>query len=90
MGPKLRDCKPEQPGTKEYGKMLKRIHILGDGRVPAKEGENWKTEGQKKEELREKSIRGFQISLKWKVSWRGKVCGTSRERKCAAGQRSFA
>ena len=37
MGPKLMNCsKLEQVGTKEHGKMLKRIQILEDGRVPAK------------------------------------------------------
>ena len=41
-------CKPEQVGTKEHGKMLKRIQILEDGRVPAKEATNWKIEGQKR------------------------------------------
>ena len=33
-------------GTKEYGKMLKNIQVLEDGRVPAKEAQNWKIEGQ--------------------------------------------
>ena len=38
VGPKpMNCCKPEQVGTKEYGKMLKQIPILKDGRVPAKE-----------------------------------------------------
>ena len=32
MGPKLLNCcRPEQVGTKEHGKMLKRIQILEDG-----------------------------------------------------------
>ena len=32
MGPKLMDCcKPEQVGTREHGKMLKRIQVLEDG-----------------------------------------------------------
>ena len=41
MGPKVDELltKPEQVGTKENGKMLKRIQILEDGRVPAKRGE---------------------------------------------------
>ena len=30
-------CKPEQAGTKKHGNMLKRIQVLEDGRVPAKE-----------------------------------------------------
>ena len=33
MGPNLMNCCK----TKEHGKMLKRIQILEDGRVPAKE-----------------------------------------------------
>ena len=50
MGPKLMNCcKPEKVGTKEYGKMQKRIQILGDGRVAAKEARNRKIEGQKEE-----------------------------------------
>ena len=49
MGPKLMICcKPEQVGTKEHGKMLKRIQVLEDGRVPAKEARDWKIVGQKK------------------------------------------
>ena len=46
MGPKLMNCcTPEQMGTKEYGKMMKRIQTQEDGRVPAKEAKNG---GQKK------------------------------------------
>ena len=38
VGPQLMNCcKPEQVGTQEHGKMLKRIQALEDGRVPAKE-----------------------------------------------------
>ena len=33
-------CKPDQVGTRGNGKMLKRIQILEDGRVPAKEAKN--------------------------------------------------
>ena len=40
MGPKLMNCcKPEQVGTKEIGKMLKRIQVLKDGRVSGQGGE---------------------------------------------------
>ena len=47
MGTKMMNrCKPVHVGTKEHGKMLKRIQILEDGRVPAKEGKNWKIEGK--------------------------------------------
>ena len=38
-------CKREQVGTKEHGKMLKRIQALEDARIPAKEARNWKIEG---------------------------------------------
>ena len=38
MGPKLMySCKPEQVGTKEHGKVLKRIQILEHGRVLAED-----------------------------------------------------
>ena len=35
-------------GTKEICKVLKRIQVLEDGRVPAKEAKNRRIEGQKK------------------------------------------
>ena len=55
MGPTLMSCcKPERVGMEEHGKMLKRIQVLEDGRVPAKEARTWEIE-----ESREKSIRGF-------------------------------
>ena len=44
----LNCCRPEQVGTKEHGKTLKRIQILEDGRVPAKEAKVWKMEGRKR------------------------------------------
>ena len=48
-GPKLINCcRPEQMDTKEFGKMVKRIQILEEGRVPAKEAKNWRIEGEKK------------------------------------------
>ena len=34
---KMNCCRPEQMGTTEFGKMLKRIQTLEEGRVPAKE-----------------------------------------------------
>ena len=53
MGPKLMNsCMPEQVSTKEHGKMLKRIQILEDGRVPATESKNWNIAGQKKRTTR--------------------------------------
>ena len=45
-------CKPEQVGTEECGKMLKRIQVLEDGRVPAKEARSWRIEGQERRSTR--------------------------------------
>ena len=60
MGPKLMNCcKPEQVGTKEYGKMLKRILFLEDGWVPTKEARSWRTEGQKKRITRKGILEAF-------------------------------
>ena len=78
MGPKLMNCsKPEQVGTKEYGKMLKRNQVLEDGRFPAKEARIWKT--TTREEYRrlwnEFETVGF-VAQK-------KVCGIPPERKCS-------
>ena len=47
---------------------------------PAKVAQNWRIEGQKKE-AQERSIRDLRTSLKWKVSWRKKACGTLRRTK---------
>ena len=41
MGPQLMNgCRSEQVGTKEHGKMLKRIQVLEDGRILGKELED--------------------------------------------------
>ena len=49
MGPTLMNCcRPEQMGTKEFGRMLNRIQTLEEGRAPAKETKNWRIEGEKK------------------------------------------
>ena len=48
-GTKARElCRAEQMDTQGYGKMLKRIQILVEGRVPAKEAKNWRIEGERK------------------------------------------
>ena len=49
---------PEKVGTKEYGKMLKRIQAREDGGSPAKEARNRKIEGQKRNTTR-KEYRRF-------------------------------
>ena len=54
MGPQLVNCcMPEPMGTKEFGKMVKRITTLDEGRVPPKEAKNWRIEGEKKRITRE-------------------------------------
>ena len=67
MGPKLMNCcKPEPMGTQGYGKMLKRIQVLEDGRVPAKEARNWRTEGQKRRITRkeyQKLLNKFEVEV---------------------------
>ena len=52
-------CKLEQAGTKEYGKMIKRIQVLEDGRVLAKEARNRKIEGQKKKNCEKRVSEAF-------------------------------
>ena len=49
VGPKLMNCcRPEQMGTQECGRMLKRSQVQEDGRVPAKDARSWRIEGQKR------------------------------------------
>ena len=53
MGPKpVNCCRPEQMGTKESSNIMKRIQTL-EGRVPAKEAQNWRIDGEKKRVTRE-------------------------------------
>ena len=57
MGPKLVNCcSLEQMGTKEFGKMMKRIQTLEEGRVPAKEANNWRINRWRKENNCEKGV----------------------------------
>ena len=50
MGPKLMNCCKTGASwaPKEKGKMLKRIQVLEDGGVPAKEARSWCIEGQRR------------------------------------------
>ena len=56
MGPKqVNFCKPEQVGTKDFGKMLKNnSNSRGRKRVPAKETKNWRIEGGEKKRITRK------------------------------------
>ena len=68
MGPKMVNCcRPEQLGTKEFGKTMKRVQTLEEGRVPVKEAKNWRMEGEKKRITRERNTRGCYTILKWKA-----------------------
>ena len=50
-------CRLEQMGTKEFGKMLKKIQTLEEGRVPAKETKKWRIgEKWRKEKNYEKGV----------------------------------
>ena len=81
-------CKPEQVGTKEHGKMFKRIQVLEDGRVPAKKARDWKIAGPKKRITRKESQRLLnQFEMRGFMAQRSME---SRERKDAAGQENVA
>ena len=69
-----------QVGAK--GKMLKRIQILEDGSVFAKEARNWKIEGQKRRTTRKEyrrlsneCERGGFMAQKMSVEFRQRECG---------------
>ena len=81
-------CKPEQACTKENGKMLKRIQVLEDGRVPARMRGNWKIEGQSRRITR-KECQKLLIKFEMEGSMAQEDCGMSLE-KCAAGWRRVA
>ena len=58
MGPTLVNCcRPEQMCTKEFGKMMKGIQTLEEGRVPVTEAKKWKIEGEKKRIARKEYMR---------------------------------
>ena len=44
-------CKPDKMDTIEYGKMLKRILISEEGRVPDRNASGWTMDGRKEESL---------------------------------------
>ena len=69
-GPKLFNCcRPEQMGTKEFGRMLKRNQTLEEGRIPSKETKNWRNEGKEyQRHLNKFKIEGLMA--------RRKACGT--------------
>ena len=83
MGPKLMNCcRPEQLGTKEHGKMLKRVRFLEEGRIPAKEARNWKIEGQTRRITRKECMRLWN-----EFETGGFMAVERRQRENVAGQR---
>ena len=74
-------------GTKEYGKMRKRIQVLEDGRVPAKEARSWRIGGQKRRIMREEYQRLLN-KFEMEGFYGAKRIVESRLRRRAAGQRS--
>ena len=80
MGPKLVDCcKPEQMGTKEFGKMMKRIKLLEEGTVPAKETKNWRIVGEKIRITRKAYQRLLNKFEMEGLMAQKKACGTCKE-----------
>ena len=82
MGPKLLNCcRPEQVGTKEYGKMIKRIQILEGGRIPAKHAKDWKIEGTKRRITRKENRRlSNEFEMEGLMSQKG-LWNLARERR---------
>ena len=59
--------------TKEYGKMVKRILILEEGRVPAKNTRGWTIEGQKKG-CQGRNTKDCGRNLRLEASWHTRAC----------------
>ena len=58
MGPELMNiCHPEEKGTKEWSKMLRRMLLLEEAKVPAKAAKDWPVEGKKVQITTEESKR---------------------------------
>ena len=71
MGPKLvKCCRPEQMGTKDFGKVVKRLQTPEEGRVPANEA------GRKEKNYEKGVSRGCETISKSKVSWHEKTSGS--------------
>ena len=84
MGPKfdeLLQCKPEQVGTTEHGKKLKRIQVLEDDIVPAQEAKKLEDRRTKKKITKKENRR-----LVKKFEMEG---GLSSEKRCCRIWRSL-
>ena len=82
MGPQLMNCcRLGQMDTKEFGKLVKRIQILEEGRVPAKEATNWRIEGEKKRITRMECKRLLNNFEDERLNGTKKACGTWQKKK---------
>ena len=80
-------CEPEKLDTKAYGQMLKRILILEDGRVPARNAEDGKSKDKKKgyQEGMQKIAGGIRC---WRLHGPTRIMEYRQEEKVGR-QRSF-
>ena len=83
MEPKLMNCCRPDAGTQEFCNMIKRIQVLEEGRVPAKEAKNWRIGGEKKRITRKgekKLLNNFEM---------GKLHGTKRPVELGQKEKSW-
>ena len=74
-------CRPNQEGTKSYGKMLKRIQVFEDGKIFAKEARNWKI-GRQKRMITRKDIRLWNEFVLRGFKAQKDLCNLAREICC--------
>ena len=67
-------------GTEVFGKMMKRIKTLEEGRVPVKEAKNWMIDGEKKIITR-KEYKRLLNSFEMEGFMAQKACGVWQWRK---------
>ena len=78
----LKCCTPEQVGTKEHGTMIKRIQILEDGRVPAKEARDLEEKIRKRTITRKEYKRLInEFELEGFMALKGLFIETLREKR---------
>ena len=75
--------------TKDDGKMLKRIFILVEGRVPDRNARGWKIEGQKGRVTRKGCTRLRGRNLKWEACMAQKELWSIAEKKMLEDRRTW-
>ena len=77
----------DETAASRSGKMLKRIQILEDGRVPAKEATHWKIEGQKRRISRKEHQRLLnKFEMEGFIAQK-ELCNLSKKKQSFARQR---